>query len=117
MHPANAPNGIPAPNTQIYKKPNSGNPDEMRRQRRDPIGYFEDNKFGGSVGQNLANTNPGPNFNQNISANTQEAYQPSWSNHGSMVNLQQYGDQPNDLLDAAMMYQKPVNVGNGGYHH
>lgn len=116
MHPTDLPAGNPPPITHHHRKASGGVTDEMRNQRRDPIGYYEDTKFGGSLGANMPNLNPGPNFNQNLKANTQEnygSYQPSWSNHGSTVNLQQYNDQPNDLLEAAMVYQNPITVGNG----
>ena len=69
------------------QKPQSSKPDLNRNgKRRDPIGYFDDERFGGSMGQEMPNVNPGPNFNQNIKANTREQYNPSW---GSNPQLQQ----------------------------
>ena len=79
-------------------------------QRRDPIGYFDDEKFGGSMGQEFTNLNPGSNFNQNINANTRENYNPSWSSNQQQtrggVELQQV--PANELLENAMKYQKPI---------
>ena len=110
--------------TQTQEKPYSANP-ESRNQRRDPIGYFEDTKFGGSLGGHLTNVNPMPNFNTNIMANTREftqpaTYQPSWNGNGSETNLQQMNDQKpmasaNELFDNAMMYQQPI-MANDRYH-
>ncbi len=126
MHPADIP---PASNGNLPPRPPSlyhktvqqinpqPNPESAKIQRRDPIGYFEDNKFGGSFGSHLPNNNPGPSFNRNISANTQEkTYQPSWSASQSQAppSPQQNGPQSaNDLLENAMMYQRPVGVANG----
>jgi hypothetical protein len=110
MHPMDEPKEPVNPNTLIYKKPPSGVADELRRQRRDPIGYFDDTRFGGSTGQALPNTNPAPNYNPHIQANTKEpigAYQPSWNNSYPEPAV----NQPNDLFEAAMAYPNPISVG------
>lgn len=127
MHPDDSLIGQIAPKTQVYQKPPTVNPDVARNQRRDPIGYFEDTKFGGSLGSNMPNTNPGPNFNPNIMANTREApnglqYQPSWSNSNTPANnmpADHYNDHQtsNDLLENAMKYQRPMVMANGGYQN
>lgn len=109
MHPNQSPLGSASPNTLIYKKPPSGVTDEQRKQRRDPIGYFDDTRFGGSLGQGSVNTNPGPNFNPIIQANTREpiggGYQPSWNNASDFYNE---SVKQNDILEN---YQKPIAVG------
>lgn len=112
MHPSDAPLGNPVARTEIYRKTSGSHPDS-RNQRRDPIGYFEDTKFGGSLGSQFQNGNPGPNFNPNLKANTHEPYpapyQPSWTNGGN-------SEDANELLDKAMMYQRPIAAnGNGQY--
>ena len=118
MHPNDAALGSPEvlpSRTGIYRKTSGQQPDS-RNQRRDPIGYFEDTKFGGSLGSQYQSANPGPNFNPNLKANTHEPfpapYQPSWKNGGN-------SDAPlnaNELLDQAMIYQRPIAAnGNGHY--
>ena len=114
MHPQDNPVGPSTParvlKTQTAEKPYNAN-QESRGQRRDPIGYFEDTKFGGSLGANFSNVNPMPNFNPNLMANTREpTYQPSWN--GSENNFQPLNDQrppnANELFNDAMMYQQPI---------
>lgn len=93
------------------QKPPSGHVNrESRRnnERRDPIGYYSDDKFGGSMGADLPNLAPGPSFNQNIKANTREAaYNPSWQQPGGPVGEPQYMSA-NQLLEDAMRYQRPI---------
>ncbi|RNA26547.1 hypothetical protein BpHYR1_053643 [Brachionus plicatilis] len=114
MHPSDVPVGVTTPNTSIYKKPPSGVTDEQRRQRRDPIGYFDDSKFGGSFGQGLSNINPAQNFNPVLQANTKEpitgGYQPSWNVGSDFYNGPA---KQNDMLEN---FQNPIAVGNG-YHN
>ena len=140
MHPQDNVVGHLPPKPNMYPRNPSGNPDAQRNQRRDPIGYFEDTKFGGSLGSNINNVNPGPNFNPNLQANTQEnRYKPSWSSTNTPQNApspqnqfqqqtgynypsqplpyyqpnEQYHESANDLLENAMKYQKPISVANG----
>ncbi|CAF1086770.1 unnamed protein product [Brachionus calyciflorus] len=112
MHPGDEPIGQPNQNTLIYKKPPSGVNDEQRKQRRDPIGYYDDTRFGGSAGQNRPNKNPAPSFNPILQTNSKEpvvnGYQPSWNTHGYSENV---NAQPNDLFETQMNY--PITVGNG----
>lgn len=110
MHPNENSMGSNSPNSLIYKKPPSGVTDEQRRQRRDPIGYFDDTKFGGSFGQDLTVMNQAPNFNPNIQANTKElinGYQPSWNNGTDLYNGP---PKSNEIFEN---FQKPIEVGNG----
>lgn len=116
MHPQENPLGPGTPprilKTQTAEKPYNTSQDS-RQIRRDPIGYFEDTKFGGSLGQNIPNGNPMPGFNPNLMANTreptQQSYQPSWNGEN---NFQPLNDQrppnANELFDNAMMYQQPI---------
>lgn len=133
MHPAEPVVGSlpPRPSAMYQKQPS--NSEILRNQRRDPIGYFEDTKFGGSYGQSMPVINPGPNFNQNILANTQESnYKPSWppttrqgpptpqlNGHpnGHASNQNDHYQSANDLLENAMNYQRPVPVSNGYHDH
>lgn len=122
MHPLDNPVGPGTParilKTQTAEKPYTIH-QESRQQRRDPIGYFEDTKFGGSLGTHLSNLNPLPSFNNNIMANTREQshgnYQPSWNGNGES-NLNSLNDQrgpdANELFDNAMMYQQQPIMAN-----
>jgi hypothetical protein len=106
MHPNEEAAGPLAPKTRVLQKSSSINKELAQNQRRDPIGYFEDNKYGGSFGflnssqlnqmseQNEASASTAQNINE---------YKPSWN--------QIPNEKPNDLLDAAMSYQKPIKVG------
>lgn len=119
MHPLDNPIGPGTPprvlKTQTAEKPYTVH-QESRQQRRDPIGYFEDTKFGGSLGNHLTNLNPLPTFNNNIMANTREQtqanYQPSWNGNGDSgsqpLNDQRGPNNANELFDNAMMYQQPI---------
>jgi hypothetical protein len=123
MHPSENAVG-PAPPARILKTATQEKPytvhQESRGQRRDPIGYFEDRKFGGSLGgQMMVNSNPAPNFNSNIMANTREppglVYQPSWNGNGQAgLDNGQRPANSNELFDNAMMYQQPI-MANSGY--
>jgi hypothetical protein len=108
MHPNDQARGNQPPSSFIHPRAVQ-NQESLKNQRRDPIGYFEDNKFGGSMGTNVPNLNPAPNFNHNLKANTQET---SWvqSNKGPLTT--QSSDQ---LLEQALMYQKPI-LANGNDH-
>ena len=91
--------GNPPPKTQIYSKPPSGRPEVLQNQRRDPIGYFEDTKFG-AVEQDVA-----AEVNNNHRA-MNGGYQPSWNNSDEdLQDRQDYQSiKANDLLDNAMRY-------------
>lgn len=127
--------------------------EQYRNQRRDPIGYYEDPKFGAPKPDSLPAPLPAsapvamhPNHNQqqqqqqsqqhemsnlpdDISYQTKAlAYNPTWSNVNADFQLQrlkqtqqqlmnevQSFQQPNganDLLDQAMMYQRPMINGH-----
>ncbi len=96
-----APQQLP-PRPQL--KPPSGK--ASAAQRRDPIGYFDDGKFGGSLGQEMTNLNPGPSFNPHLQANTRE-YNPSWQQPPMPVHDPVHG-YANELLENAMRYQRPL---------
>ncbi len=103
--PPTAPAQLP-PRPQL--KPASGKANSAA-QRRDPIGYFDDEKFGGSMGQEMTNLNPGPSFNPHLKANTRE-YNPSWQ----QPQMMPAGDAgyANELLENAMRYQRPIAAEN-----
>lgn len=112
MHPENTQlMGNQPPKTQIYQRPPTENPDVARNQRRDPIGYFDDTKYGGSLRANNQQASPSPVIK---AANTQQdaRYQPSWTAGNSPVNgvndqpRSNHYDAPNELLDQAMSYQQ-----------
>ena len=109
MHPNDEAKGNHPPSSFIHPRAVQ-NQELLKNQRRDPIGYFEDNKFGGSLGSNLPNLNPAPTFNHNLKANTQEA---AWaaSSKGSFN-----GQTSDQLLEHALMYQNPI-LANGNGHH
>ena len=90
MHPSTDAIGNTPPKTQIYQKPPSGKPEVLQNQRRDPIGYFEDTKFGGEVLQN--------------GDNHLNSYHPSWNQSDENLNQQDQYLRPNELLDNAMRY-------------
>jgi len=90
MHPGTDVIGNTPPKTQIYQKPPSGKPEVLQNQRRDPIGYFEDTKFGGEVLQN--------------GDNHLNSYHPSWNQSDENLNQQDQYLRPNELLDNAMRY-------------
>jgi hypothetical protein len=114
MHPSEEPTGPAPPKPTVHYKPPSGKAADQKNMRRDPIGYYDDEKFGGSMGTGLAATNnPAPNFNHQIMANTREnQYNPSWN--GGHLQKQSSLDSAidpysaNDLLDNAMKYQRPI---------
>jgi hypothetical protein len=115
MHPQDNVVGHLPPKPNMYPRNPSGNSEVQRNQRRDPIGYFEDTKFGGSFGSHLNNSNPGPNFNPNIQANTQEnRYQPSWSSS----NTPQIPPSPQNQFQQqnGYNYQAPPPQANLNYY-
>jgi hypothetical protein len=95
MHPNDEIAGPLASKTRIYQKSSPINKELARNQRRDPIGYFEDNKYGGSFGFQKSNQLDQIQVNEQNGAN----YKPSWSQSEAP------NEKPNDLLDAAMIYQ------------
>jgi hypothetical protein len=149
MHPAGIKDGngliVPGsgstqrPTRDFYERPvkSSKSQFDLRNERRDPIGYFQDDKFGGSMGNHLVNENPKksgsnpykPSWNEaqfngnynNQREDNQERYQNNNNErndnnnyNSNNDNMGQYSiDRPNDLLENAMMYQRPVQtVGN-----
>jgi hypothetical protein len=129
MHQSEPVTGPQQPAARPQLKPPSGKPDRVGSQRRDPIGYFDDEKFGGSMGQEMTNLNAGPAFNPHLKANTREPYNPSWqqqqlqlqqqqqqlqqqqqpvNGNSSYMNEPLYPNDANDLLENAMRYQRPI---------
>ena len=93
MHPNdNDISGPPVKQLGLRKQTSSLSAKGDSAQRRDPIGYFEDNKFGGSYGSSLSKSNY-EQANQTPAAYDGN-YKPSWS------------PSSNELLDNAMMYNQ-----------
>jgi hypothetical protein len=103
MHPnTDSVVGNPPPKTQIYSKPPSGRPEVLQNQRRDPIGYFEDTKFGA-----VEQDEPLVNHRAiNGGGGVGGGYQPSWNNSDEDLDRLDVvqSSKANDLLDNAMRY-------------
>lgn len=94
MHPNSDATGNVPPKPQIYSKPPSGKAEVLQNVRRDPIGYFEDTKFGSDPVDGYQNGN-----SNNHMSNGHGSYQPSWNDTQS----NDYS-RPNELLENAMKY-------------
>lgn len=62
---------------------------DPRNQRRDPIGYFSDMKYGDKV----------------ANGKSPAMYQPTWNGSGNGHRDEQFEETGNELIDRAMMYQ------------
>lgn len=108
MHPGDAKEEFQSRQTSGLRKVVPPSAQTEANKRRDPIGYFNDDKTGGSYSQNGIHNN---NFSQVPNNMTQyqsapmapvnqEPYQPSWNGRYD----EQPGSQqnPDELLDHAM---------------
>jgi hypothetical protein len=105
MHPQAA--NASASAAKTYQKPaGAENGSSKRNERRDPIGYFDDTKYGGSLGNGQSNPTYA-NGSPEAAAAQRGNYQPTWGNESksaSPLGGNGQSETANELLDRAMTY-------------
>ena len=105
MHPSSNSESYSAKTNQVFQKTSPLKSEIMRNQRRDPIGYFQDTKFGQINGSN-SSSQVKKDIDSNDNNNSENwVYQPSWSNNNSMANIRQVdNNESNGIFENSNRY-------------